>query len=112
MTRVEDMDFGVRHVAAIGLGFRKLEGQVVLPPEDEKPGLLLAHPRLPPWIGADVRPVVVEEVALDVGLTRLAEESEFIRPEIRVVAFHVRVASNVTPSRCRARQEIFAKRVL
>src|SRR5258706_9222262 len=72
VTRVENVDFGVRHVAAIGFGFRKLEGQVVLPPEDEQPRLLLAHPRLPLRIVVDVRAVVVEEIALDVGLPGLA----------------------------------------
>ena len=43
MTRIEDVDFGLRHFAAIGLRFRKLEGQVVSAPEDEKPRLLFAH---------------------------------------------------------------------
>ena len=29
MARIEDVDFSLRHVAAIGLRFRKLKGQVV-----------------------------------------------------------------------------------
>ena len=29
MARIEDVDFSLRHVAAIGLPFRKLKGQVV-----------------------------------------------------------------------------------
>jgi hypothetical protein len=35
VTRIEDVDFGLRHVSAIGLRFRKLERQVVFAPEDE-----------------------------------------------------------------------------
>ena len=31
MARLEDVDFGLRHVAAIGLRLRKLEGKVVVP---------------------------------------------------------------------------------
>ena len=58
MARVEDVDFGLGHVAAIGLGLRKLERQVVFAPEDEKPRLLLAHPSLPLGVGVDVGAVV------------------------------------------------------
>src|ERR1700674_287714 len=95
MTRIEDVDLGLRHVAAIGLGLRELERLVVLAPQDEKPRLLFAHPGLPPGVGVDVRAVVVEEVALDVGLAGLVEKGEFIRPEIRVVAFDVWVAPDM-----------------
>src|ERR1700680_2173179 len=63
MARIEDMDFGLRHVAAIGLRLRKLERQVVLAPQDEKPRLLPAHPCLPLRIGLEVRAVVVKQVA-------------------------------------------------
>src|SRR6266850_3089485 len=103
VTRVENVDFGVGHVVAIGFGFRKLEGEVVLPPEDEQPRLLLAHPRLPLRIVVDVRAVVVEEIALDVGLPGLAEKGELVGPEIRVVAFHVGVVSDMTGARRRER---------
>jgi hypothetical protein len=40
MTCVEDIDFSLRHLAAIGLRFRKLERQIVFAQEDEKPRLL------------------------------------------------------------------------
>src|SRR3989441_13271901 len=89
MTRIEYVDFGLRQVAAIGLRFRKLERQVVFAPEDEKSRLLLAHPSLPLGVGVDVRAVVVEEVALNVGLAELVEKGKFIGPEIRVIAFQV-----------------------
>src|SRR5437667_7956335 len=88
MARLEHVDFGLRHVAAIGLRFGKLEGQVVLPPEDEQPRLLLAHPGLPLGVGLDVGAVVIKEVALNVGLAGLAEKRKFIGPEIRVIPFY------------------------
>src|SRR5712692_6824717 len=91
MTRVEDVDLGLWHIAAISLGLRKLERQVVLAPENEKPRLLLAHPGLPLGVGIDVRAVIVEEIALNVGLAGLAEKGELIRPEIRVIPFHAGV---------------------
>src|SRR5207302_6572407 len=95
MARIEDVDFGPRHVAAIGLRFRKLEGQVVLAPEDEQPRLPLAHPSLPLGVGVDIGAVVVEEVALNVGLAGLVEKGKLIGPEIRVIAFCVRIASDM-----------------
>src|SRR5260370_18037693 len=65
MTRIEDVDFGGRHVAAIGLGFRQLERQVVLAPEHEEAGLLFAHPFLPLGVSIYARAVVLEEVTLN-----------------------------------------------
>jgi hypothetical protein len=82
MTCIEDMDFGLWHVAAIGLRFRKLERQIVFAPEDEKPRLFLAHPRLPFRVGVHIRALVVEEVALNVGLAGLVQKGKFIGPEI------------------------------
>ena len=110
MARIEDVDFGHRHVAAIGLRFRKLERQVVFAPEDEKPRLLLTHPSLPLEVGVDIRAVVVEEVALKVGLAGLVEKGKFIGPEIRVIAFHVGIVPDMARTRRRQRQEICAKR--
>jgi hypothetical protein len=37
MSGVENVNLSLRHIPAIGLRFRKLEGQVVFAPEDEKP---------------------------------------------------------------------------
>src|SRR6267143_1655538 len=110
MTRIEDVEFGLRHVAAIGLWFRKLERNVVFAPEDEKPRLLLAHPSLPLGVGVDVRAVVVEEVTLNVGLAGLAEKGKFIGPEIRVVVLDVGVVPDMAGSRRREREEVGAKR--
>src|SRR5260370_29128417 len=63
MARIENVDFGLRHVASIGLRFRKLERQIVFAPENEKARLLLAYPRLPPGVGVDIRAVIVKEIA-------------------------------------------------
>src|SRR5438094_6806543 len=95
MARIEHVDFGFGHVAAIGLRLRKLEGEVVFAPEDEQPRLLLAHPGLPLGVGVDVGAVVVEEVALNLGLAGLAEKGKLIGPEIRVIAFYVWIASDM-----------------
>src|SRR5207244_4939594 len=103
-------EFTLRNVAAMGLRFRKLETQAVFPPEDEKPRLLLAQPSLPRGVGVDVRAVVVEEVALNVGLAGLVEKGKFIGPEIRVVAFHGGIVPDMARPRRRQRQEICAKR--
>src|SRR6266850_3327395 len=110
VTRVENVDFGLRHVAAIRFRLRELEREVVFAPEDEKPRLPLAYPSLPLGVGVDVRAVVVEEVALNVGLPGLVEKGDFIGPEIRVVAFRVGIAPDMTRPRRRQRQEVCAKR--
>src|SRR6266404_5273131 len=110
MTRVQNVDFGLRHVMSIGLRFRKLERQVVFAPEDEKARLLLAHPSLPLGVGVDIRAVVVKEVALNVCLAGLVEKGKFISPEIRVIAFHVGIVPDMARPRRRQRQEICAKR--
>src|SRR6266478_6575158 len=80
MARIENMYFGLRHVAAIGLRFRKLKRQIVFAPDHQQARLLLAHPSLPLRVGVDVRAVVVEEVALNLGLAGLVEKVEFISP--------------------------------
>src|SRR5690348_1092882 len=112
MTRLEDVDFGLWHVAAISLRFRQLERQVVFAPEDEQPWLRLAHPGLPLRVGVDVGAVVVEEVALNVGLAWSLEKREFIGPEIGVVAFHVGIVADVARPRGCERQQVGAERGL
>src|SRR5438552_1927942 len=110
MARIENVDFGLGHVAAIGLRFRKLERQVVFAPEDEKSRLLLAHPSLPFGISIHIRAVVVKKVALNVGLGRLVEKGKFIAPQIRVIAFYIRIVPDMARPRRLQRQEICAKR--
>src|SRR6266853_156185 len=110
MTCIEDVDFGLWHVPAIGVRFRKLERQIVFAPEDQKPRLLLAHPSLPLGIGVDVRAVVVEEVALNVGLAGLVEKGKFIGPEVRIIELDVGIVPDMARPGRLQRQEICAKR--
>jgi hypothetical protein len=57
--------------------------------------LVLAHPRLPFRIGVDIGAIVVEQIALNLGLARLIQKIEFVRPQIRVMAFDVRIVSGM-----------------
>src|SRR5205814_10268406 len=101
MTGVEYKDPSARNISPIRLRLRQIEREIVFAPDHQQPRLSLAHPRLPGGIRFDVRAVIVEEVALNVGLTRLAEKSEFVSPEIGVVPFHVGIISDVaSSSRC------------
>src|SRR6476659_4820601 len=101
MSGLEYMDVCVGHVPPICLRLGQLEGLVVLAPDDQKPGLVLLHPGLPPGISVDVGAVIVEEIALDLCLPRLSEESVFIGPEIGIVALHVGIVADVAGSGCR-----------
>jgi hypothetical protein len=49
----------------------------------------LAHPRLPFRVGVDVRSIIVEKIALNVGLAGLIQKVKLVGPQIRVVAFDV-----------------------
>src|SRR5207302_3968631 len=79
-------------------------------PKSREARLLLPHPCLPFRVGVHVRAVVVEEVALNVGLARLVEKGKFIGPKIRVIAFHIGIVPDMARPRRRERQEISAKR--
>lgn len=63
MAAIDDVDFGLGDVAAIGFGFRRVERGLILTPDYEKARLLLSHPGLPFGVIFDVGSVVVEEVA-------------------------------------------------
>src|ERR1700730_19064058 len=110
MARIEDVDLGLRYVLAIAFRLPKVEREIILTPNHQQAWLLLAHPCLPLGIGVDVRAVVVEEVALNIGLPGLIEKGKFIGPEIRVIAFHVGIVPDMARTRRRQRQEICAKR--
>src|SRR2546427_1098871 len=112
MARIEDVDFGLRYVLAVAFRLPKVEREIILTPNHQQAWLLLAHPSLPLGVGVDVRAVVVEEVALNVGLAGLVEKSKFIRPEIRVITFHVRILADMARARRLQRQKICAKRAL
>lgn len=65
---VEDVDLGAGNIYAIAFGLAGIEGKVVLAPDDEEAGVHFLHPCLPFGIGVDVSAIVVEKVALDLGL--------------------------------------------
>src|SRR6266851_3999360 len=110
MTRVENVNFSVRYILAIALRFAGIEREVILAPDHQQARLLGAHPCLPLRIGVHIGSIVVKQVALNLGLAGLVEKIEFICPEIRVVAFHVRIVSDMARARGRERQEIRAQR--
>src|SRR5438445_8749950 len=112
MTSIEDMHKSIPHVPPVRLRLRPVEGQIVLSPDHEESWLRLAHPRLPLGIGLDICAVVVEEIALNVGLARLIEKGELVRPEIRVVPVYVRIVADMPRPRGGERKKICPKRAL
>src|ERR1700722_17783433 len=103
VTGVENVDLRGRYVAAIGLRLRGFERRVVFAPKHEKPWQVTGHPRLPLGIRLNIRAVVVEQVALNVGLAGLVQKCEFIAPEIGVIALDVRIAPQMPRPRRRQR---------
>src|SRR2546430_13214349 len=110
MAGVEHVHLSLRHIAAIGFRLRKLERLIILPPDNQQARLLLAHPPLPLRVRVDVRAVVVEEIALNVGLAGLAEKGKFVGPKIRVITFHLGILSATAWSRRGERQEAWGER--
>jgi hypothetical protein len=86
MSGVEDVKFSVWHIPAVSFRLREVERWVVLPPYHLQARPPLGHPSLPRGVRVNVSAVVVEEVGLNVGLTRLAKKCILIGPQIRVVA--------------------------
>src|SRR5258706_930650 len=112
MTRIEEMHECTQHIAPVRLRFRPIEGQIVLTPNHEESWLRLADPRLPRGIGLDICAVVVEEIALNVGLAWLIEKGELVRPEIRVVPVYVRIVADMSCPRGSERKQICPQRAL
>src|SRR5580692_11058043 len=103
MAAIDDVNFGGGDVAAIGFGLGRIEGQFVLAPDNEEARLFLAHPCWPFGVGVDVGAIVVEDVALNRGLTGLSEKIKFIGPEIRIIALDVGIAAEMASAGCRQR---------
>ena len=78
MSCVENVNLSVRYIPAIGLRLREFEREVILAPNHQQPRLPFVHPRLPLGVGVDVRAVVIEEVALNVHLTRLTKKGKLV----------------------------------
>src|SRR5277367_4759240 len=69
---IENMNFRIGHVPPVRIGFRDLERRIVLAPHNQSRRLVLLEPCLPGRITRDVGAVVVEQIALDVGLAGTA----------------------------------------
>src|SRR5580698_8710020 len=103
MTGVENVNLSARYVVAVALGLAEIKRGVILSPDHQQARLRVAHPSLPFRVGVHIRSIVVEQVSLNLGLAGLAEKGEFIGPQIRVVAFHARIISNMAGTRCSQR---------
>src|ERR1700686_341133 len=99
MTSVENVNFSLRYIPAIGVRLRKVEGEVILPPDHEQAWLPGAHPGLPFRVGVYIGSIVVEDIALNPSLARLVEKGKFIGPQIRIVAFHIGIVSEMARPR-------------
>src|SRR6266436_2979883 len=98
---IENVNFSVRYIPAIGFRFRQFEREVIFAPNHQEPRLPFAHPCLPPGVGVDVRTVVVKEVALNIHLAGLAKKGKFIGPEIRGIELDFGIASYMARQRSR-----------
>ena len=99
MTGVEDMNLCIRYIFAIAFRFARIERKIMFSPDHKQARLFLAHPCLPLGISLDVCAVVVEQIALNLRLTWLAQEGKLICPQVRVVALDVWIIANVPRAR-------------
>src|SRR6202030_2088276 len=106
---IEDEDFGVRHILSVSFRLAEIEREIVLTPDYQQTRLLLAHPCLPFRVGVDVRSIIVEKIALNVGLAGLIQKVKLVRPQIWIIALHVGIATDVSRPRRRQRKQIGAK---
>src|SRR4030088_2284790 len=110
MASVEKVNLCFRQIPLVAFRFGQVKRWVELTPDHQKSWLPLTHPRLPLRVRVNVGAVVIKEVALNLRLDGLAQKGKFIRPEIRIIAPHGRIAPDMACPRRRQRQEIRAKR--
>ncbi len=84
----------------------------VFAPDHEQPRLPFAHPVLPFWIGVNISSVVVEKIALYLGLPGPIQKIKLVGPEIGIVALRVGIVSDVSRPCGLQRQEIGAQGAL
>ena len=101
MPSIHDVYLCLWHITVVRLRFGGVERELILTPDHQKAGLFLAHPGLPPGVGVHVGPVIIKEIALNIGLAGLVKKGKFIGPEVRVVALNIGVAADMTRARCR-----------
>src|ERR1700742_2215125 len=89
MAGVEKVQFGLRQVAQVRCRARSREYLVVLAPDDQRWRVAFAEEGLELRIERDVGPVCVEEVQLNVLITRTGEQRLVVAPIVRVDPSHV-----------------------
>src|SRR5579864_5690638 len=112
MAAVNDVDLGARNVLAVALRLARVKRCFVFAPDHEQPRLPFAHPLLPFRIGVNVSSVVVEKIALYLGLPGPIQKIKLVGPEIGIVALRVWIVSDVSRTRGLERQEIGPQRAL
>src|SRR5205823_12032349 len=106
------MHFRLRYIAAERFRFGIIEREFVFSPKNEQARLGFTHPFLPFWVGSDVRLVIVKQIALDVSLAWLVQETEFIGPKIRIVAADLGIVAHMPRACGSKREQIRAQRRL
>jgi hypothetical protein len=74
------VDFGVRKIALERLRTGSDERGIVPPPDHKNRWPVLAQPRLPRRIRSDVRPVVVQQIGLDLALAGSRQVGVLVSP--------------------------------
>jgi hypothetical protein len=105
MSRFQDMDFGLWHIAGISRRAGDGEGGVVFSPNHQSRRLHRAKPFLPQRVGGNVGPVIQEQRGLNVGLARTGEKGVFVGPRIRIVTIGMGARSDMPlPRRLEGRE--------
>ena len=89
---------------------RSVQTRFIFSPEHQQPRLGLSHPCLPLRIGLHVGTVVVEEIALDVGLAGLVENAYSSVQRSGIILSGFGIAADMPSSRRLERQQIGAQR--
>src|ERR1700722_1390144 len=90
------MDFRLWQITLISDGLGNHERGVVLAPYNQRGRLMLPQPSPPSRIAGHVRPVIVEQVDLDVVFARTAQESKLISPAVGINRLGIRVRADMT----------------
>src|SRR3984957_18090006 len=104
MSRVEEMQLGVRQVAQIGRRAVGRKNLVVLAPDDQRRRLPFAEERLKRRIKRDVGAIVEEEVELDVLVSGAIKQPLIVAPIVRIDARYVGHAVDILEL-CRFRRD-------
>src|SRR5207237_3703155 len=78
-------------------------------PKDEEGRVGFKAPILARGVGSDVGLVIVKQIALDVSLAWLVQETDFIGPQIRIVALDLGIIAYMPRARGGKREQIRAQ---